>query len=188
MPPARSTGSAIPRVRQRPRSSRAARGSSGEARMTETSPRPNLPFKRSLWKVPGSSWSALLAVGRARRSVRGKLVGIVLLTTTMALLAAGTAMLTHDLNVYRASWASDLATEAGILALSTAPALAFDDHEAAERNLAALRARSSVLAAALYANDGSLYARYVRAGEAPPPPRAPPDLNGARVAGERAEF
>src|SRR4051812_32404788 len=76
-----------------------------------------------------------------RHSVRGKLVGIILLTTATVLLLSGAAMLVHDLSVYRTSWASDIATEASILALSTGPALAFDDHETAQRNLAALQAR-----------------------------------------------
>src|SRR4051794_25442545 len=101
-----------------------------------------------------------------RNSVRGKLVAIILLTTATVLLLSGAAMLIHDLSVYRTSWASDIATEASILALSTGPALAFDDRETAQRNLAALQARSAVLAAALYTPDRKLYAQYVKAGEA----------------------
>jgi two-component system, sensor histidine kinase len=103
---------------------------------------------------------------RVRRSVRGKLFGTVLLTTALALLVAGIAMLTHDLSVSRESWATDIATEANVLALSTAPALAFDDRAVAERNLAALQARRDILATALYRADGRLYADYVRPGAA----------------------
>jgi signal transduction histidine kinase/ActR/RegA family two-component response regulator len=121
-----------------------------------------------------------------RKSVRGKLVGIILLTTAIVLFLSGGAMLVHDLSVYRTSWAADVATEAGILALSTGPALAFDDHETAQRNLAALQARPAVLAAALYTPDRKLYAQYVKAGEAAPPPLSPGAL-GIVISGERVE-
>ncbi len=120
-----------------------------------------------------------------RHSVRGKLTAVVLLTTTIAVLVAGGAMLQYDLRVYRSSWVSDLGTQADILALSTAPALIFDDHEAALRNLNALRARPEVSAAALYLPDGSLYAQYTRSGAGPPqrlPAQAP---TAARITGER---
>jgi PAS domain S-box-containing protein len=101
-------------------------------------------------------------------SVRGNLTLVIMLTTAAALLTTGIALLRHDLTVYRQSLASDLGTEAQILALSTAPALAFDDQKRAERNLAALRAKPAVLIAAVYAANGSLYASFVREGAAAP--------------------
>jgi signal transduction histidine kinase/ActR/RegA family two-component response regulator len=111
---------------------------------------------------------------------------VVLVTTAIAIGLAGLAMLTHDLLVYRASWAADLSTEAAILALSTAPALEFDDHDLAERNVSALQARRGVLAAALYTANGDLYASYVR-GNAELPLQL---RNGEflRVHGDRAEL
>jgi PAS domain S-box-containing protein len=122
-----------------------------------------------------------------RRSVRGKLMGIVLLSTAIALLVAGIAMLVHDLTVYRQSWASDLASEAGILALSTAPALAFDDRATAQRNLRALQARENLQAAAVYMPNGRPYVTYVREGELPPPVELSPATIGTQIAGERVE-
>ncbi|MFL6578474.1 MAG: PAS domain-containing protein [Povalibacter sp.] len=124
---------------------------------------------------------------KMRRSVRGKLMGIVLLSTAIALLVAGLAMLAHDLTVYRQSWAADLASEAGILALSTAPALAFDDRATAERNLRALQARDNVQAAAVYTPNGRPYATYTRTGEIAPPYELPASLIGTQIAGERVE-
>ena len=122
-----------------------------------------------------------------RNSVRGKLVGIILLTTAIVLLLSGGAMLLHDLSVFRTSWASDIATEASILALSTGPALAFDDHETAQRNLAALQARKAVLAAALYTPDRKLYAQYVKPGEAAPEPLKESSTQDIVISGERVE-
>jgi PAS domain S-box-containing protein len=104
-----------------------------------------------------------------QRSIRRQLMTIVLVTTASALLVSGFALLIFDLNVYRQSWTADLSSEADILALSTAPALAFDDRAAAQRNLFALKVRPAVLAAAVYTNSGALYARFLRAGSVEPP-------------------
>lgn len=123
---------------------------------------------------------------RVRHSVRRKLFSTVLVTTAIALLVAGLAMLAHDLQVSRRAWAADMATEASILALSTAPALAFDDRAVAERNLSALQARHDILATALYRPDGRLYADYVRPAAVPLPVllRTP---EGTHVRGEQIE-
>jgi signal transduction histidine kinase len=132
-------------------------------------------------------WTRMSSFGMARRSVRGKVMSVVLLSTAIALLVAGGAMLTHDLSVYRHYWASDLATEAGIIASSSTPALAFDDHAAAERALRTLKARSEVLVAALYGADGQLYADYGRAADQSIPSHAP-SLSGLSVSGDRVEI
>jgi len=133
-----------------------------------------------------------LALERAPRTVRGKLLRVVMLTTLVALIIAGIAMLTSDLAAYRRSWASDLTTEADILALSTAPALSFDDHQLAEQDLMALRVRPGLRVAALYDDRGTLYAAYVAPGEGAPEaqigPRQLAALSGhARMFGERVD-
>ena len=133
--------------------------------------------------------TAALVAGRyAPRSVGGKIMVFVVLTTAIALLVAGIALVLHDLRENRAAWASDLATEGSILALSTAPALAFDDRQSAEQNLAALQVRPSVSAAALYTPDGHIYARYARSGELALPDRAPNAASGISIQGERVEL
>ena len=60
------------------------------------------------------------------RSIRYKIVMVVLATTTAALLVAGAAMMIYDLRSYQASWVNDLNTQAGILGRASAPALAFN--------------------------------------------------------------
>jgi PAS domain S-box-containing protein len=142
-------------------------------------------MNRRLWDRVISRWNPLPTAASARRSVRGKLMRVVLVTTAIAVTVAGIAMLTHDLTVYRQSWAVDLSNEADILALSTASALAFDDHVVAERNLSALRVRPRVKVAAIYSQSGSLYASYVR-GDDSAPSHAPP-IAGVHVSGRRIE-
>ncbi|MBW4052219.1 MAG: response regulator [Proteobacteria bacterium] len=124
----------------------------------------------------------------ARRSVRGKLMMVALITTGIALLVSSATLLTRDLHAYRTRLTVDLATEASILALSTGPALAFDDQAAADRNVKALSARPAVLAAAIYDGRGRLYASYVRAGSAQPSRTVPRIAGNVRVAAGRIEI
>jgi len=128
-------------------------------------------------------------LSRARRSVRGKLMSVIFVTTAAALVFAGFAMLVRDLTVYRHDWDNEIHSEAQIIALATAPALAFDDHKLATRNLGALRANAAVLTAALYRANGALYASYLRPGEAPPPQRlALPQRDRVHVSGQYLEL
>jgi two-component system, sensor histidine kinase len=110
-------------------------------------------------------------LGSARRSVYGKLMTVIFVTTAAALVFAGMAMMLRDLTVYRHDWNDEMDAEARIIALATAPALAFDDHNLAMRNLTALGANGAVLTAALYRPDGTLYAAYTRSGVIGPPAR-----------------
>ena len=67
----------------------------------------------------------LTAARRTRESVRGKLMRVVSLTTVIALLVAGSALLWHELTAYRHSWTSDLTTEAAILSIAMQTLQAF---------------------------------------------------------------
>jgi len=122
----------------------------------------------------------------ARRSLSGKLMVVMLVTTAIALASAGAALLYTDLRDNRAAWAEDLRTEAAILALGVTPALSFNDQGLAQRSLNALQARESIHAAALYEADGSLFVQYARAGQPAPPATRPPMPNnsGLRIDGE----
>ncbi|MGH8231305.1 MAG: ATP-binding protein [Steroidobacteraceae bacterium] len=143
---------------------------------------------RRLLQAARSLWAELTTVRRTRESVRGKLMWVVSLTTVSALLVAASALLWHDLTVYRHSWVSDLKTEAGILSIALTPALEFDDQGGAERNLVALQARPQLLAAALYLPNGDLYADFVRLGSVPPPLRLASSSAAVHISGQRVEL
>src|SRR4051812_26379069 len=117
----------------------------------------------------------------AARSVRSKMMRIAVITTAIALLAAGAGMLTHDLIAYRDSWVSDLDTQSSILATSTASALTTGERTVADRNVNAMRWRAAVLVAALYTSDGKLFASFVRPGEAAPPLQLQAVMRSSRV-------
>jgi PAS domain S-box-containing protein len=136
----------------------------------------------------GHVWRALAGLRRPRHSVSGRMMLVVLLTTVVALLVAGTALLVTDLRDSRQAWADDVATEAGILALSVAPAMSFDDRAAASRSLNALQAKPSIAIAALYSPRGDIYAYYVRSDDGSLPARLPNLGTEVHVNGDRVEL
>jgi signal transduction histidine kinase len=93
--------------------------------------------------------------GYGRGSLQARLVGVVLVTTLVALIVALGAM-----RAYHESWVDDMGAQAQLLGQTTATALAFDDSKVATSNLAVLRSRPQVRAAALYDAQGKLFASY----------------------------
>jgi signal transduction histidine kinase/ActR/RegA family two-component response regulator len=100
------------------------------------------------------------------RSLRTKVVAVVLLTTFVALVVSTVALLAYDAENYQTFLIDDARAQAEILARVNAPALAFNDPAAARSNLATLAFRSNFIAAAIYDADGELFATYSR-DEAP---------------------
>ena len=97
---------------------------------------------------------------RGVRSIRHKLNLILAATTVLALLLAGLALVVFDLRSQLLSMERELVTQADIMALVSAPALAFDDPKVAVENLSVLRAQPNVAAAALYGANGQLFASF----------------------------
>jgi signal transduction histidine kinase len=115
------------------------------------------------------------------RSFQRKLLMMVMAATLAALLVAIAAMVAYDLRLYHRSWVADLSTQAELLARTSAPALAFNDERAARENLALLRYRPEVHAAAIYDARGRLFASF-SAGEHGRFPELP-EADGYRIGG-----
>jgi signal transduction histidine kinase/ActR/RegA family two-component response regulator len=109
-----------------------------------------------------------------RRSLRAKIVSVVLWTTLVALAVSATALLLYETRNYGAFLVSDAMTQAEILADITAPALVFDDPAAAAANLKPLARRREIEAAAVYAKNGDTFATFSRTPEYVFPPLGPP--------------
>jgi signal transduction histidine kinase len=125
---------------------------------------------------------------RLRSSIRRKVMLLVLATTISALLLSAAGLVIYDLQSYEQSWTRDLGLQAEILARASAAALAFDDHEAAQKDLAIIRVRPNVLAAAIYTQKGELFATYVKAGEQAPQFPAAPLADGYRIHGDTLDI
>jgi signal transduction histidine kinase/ActR/RegA family two-component response regulator len=110
----------------------------------------------------------------ARRSLRAKVVIVVMLTTLAALAVSASALLVYETRTYSTFLLDDAGTLADLLADITAPALAFDDAAAAQTNLELLSSRQEVSAAAVYSANGELFARYARSPDESFPPLGPP--------------
>ncbi|MFC4932411.1 ATP-binding protein [Massilia sp. GCM10023247] len=97
-------------------------------------------------------------------SIRKKLVAVVMLTTLAAVLTSVGLIIAYDLRAFQRSLVNDLSTQAELVGHMSAAALAFDDPRLAGENLALLRTRPTVDAAAIYDERGRLYASYVASG------------------------
>jgi len=94
------------------------------------------------------------------KSLRLKLLAVVLLTTLVAVGIALAAMVAYGLLAYHKTWLTDVETQAELLGQTTAPALTFDDAKVARENLNLLRLRPQIRAAAVYDARGALFATY----------------------------
>ncbi|HEY1231578.1 MAG TPA: ATP-binding protein, partial [Ramlibacter sp.] len=100
-----------------------------------------------------------------QRSIRTKLVTIVMSTTLASLAVSVGTVVAYDLRGYQRALLNDLSTQAELVGHMTSAALSFDDPRLARENLAMLRSRPTVRAAAIYDQGGSLFASYLAPGE-----------------------
>ncbi|MEH6437006.1 ATP-binding protein [Massilia sp. DD77] len=103
-----------------------------------------------------------------QRSIRRKLAQAVMATTFVALLVSIAIVVGYDLRSYHRALVNDLTTQAELVGHMTSAALTFDDPRLANENLALLRTRPLVRAAAIYDAGGELFASYAAAGEGRP--------------------
>ena len=94
------------------------------------------------------------------RSLRQKLLLMVMLVNLCTLLAAGLALLYHDLLDTRAKTAAELVALANVLGQGSVSALEFADPKVAADNLAQLRAAPDIVAGAIFTAQGRLFASY----------------------------
>lgn len=94
--------------------------------------------------------------------IRGKLMSVTALTIAIALLLAGTTVIVYDSLIYKTQKAREISVQAKILAASVVASLEFKDTKAGQEYLNALEANSEIMAAGVYAADGSVFASYSR--------------------------
>jgi signal transduction histidine kinase/CheY-like chemotaxis protein len=106
-------------------------------------------------------------------SIKRKMIGIIMATSTVALMLACSTFLAYELVTYRSTVTQQLTTLAQIVAESSTAALAFDDRRAARETLAALRAEPNLVAACIYTKNGQPFATFLRDGSRRDLPRHP---------------
>ncbi len=96
------------------------------------------------------------------QSISDKFMRMTMLVSGVALLLAYVSFLVYDLYSLRQELISSMATEANIMGANSVTALLFDDKQAAENTLSALRNAPQVRSALILRADGSEFARYLR--------------------------
>jgi signal transduction histidine kinase len=99
------------------------------------------------------------------RSLRQKLLGVVLLATLAALLVSVGSLIAYDLRAYHTNVLADMDTQSELIGHMTAAALSFDDQRLAHENLGMLRLQPRINAGVIYNNRGRLFARYLAPGQ-----------------------
>ncbi|MGB4782922.1 ATP-binding protein [Candidatus Methylomirabilis sp.] len=94
--------------------------------------------------------------------IQKKLRRITMLTTSVALLLTGVALIVYELVVYRSVMTRELVSLADVIGANSAAALTFNDPKAAEETLSALRKDSRITLAAIYTKEGKVFAAYRR--------------------------
>lgn len=116
-----------------------------------------------------------------RNSIHQKLLLVVLSTAALALLFTGAAMLYYDLRSFRQNWVSDLTAQAEIVGIAAGPALEFQDPGTAQDYLEALKGKPTIIGAAIYTANGTLFASYRADGQRATAFPAIPEIEGYKV-------
>lgn len=85
-----------------------------------------------------------------------------MLTTSVALLLTGVALIAYELVAYRSVMTRELMSLADVIGANSAAALTFNDPRAAEETLSALRKDSRITLAAIYTKQGNVFATHRR--------------------------
>jgi signal transduction histidine kinase/ActR/RegA family two-component response regulator len=101
---------------------------------------------------------------RSSQPIRRKLMAMMLLTSAAAIVLTCSAFVAYELITARRQSQVQTATLARIVAANSTAALAFRDEQDASEVLGALKTEPNVLAAALYDEQGSIFASYTAKG------------------------
>jgi diguanylate cyclase (GGDEF)-like protein/PAS domain S-box-containing protein len=130
---------------------------------------------------PGGAPGRYMKVKRSLRnsSIRVKLLLLMALNSSFALLLAGISFLGYQAIQYRNTAARELITLADIVGANNTAALSFVDERAANETLTALRGDRRIVGAGVYDKRNRLFATYQNAGALSVPAPAQPRPNGA---------
>jgi signal transduction histidine kinase/DNA-binding response OmpR family regulator len=95
-------------------------------------------------------------------SIARRLTWMNMLVSAAALLLACAAFIAYDMVTFRQTIVRNLSTQAQIIGANSASALLFNDPQAAETTLSALKAAPDILSAVIYMQDGQPLASYSR--------------------------
>ncbi len=92
--------------------------------------------------------------------IKRKVIGVIMLTSTIALLVTAVVFMAYDFVSYRQMLVRQVNAAADITANANTAAVAFQDELVAQQSLNALRSEPTVANAAFYDSEGTLFVRY----------------------------
>ena len=95
-------------------------------------------------------------------AIRSKLIIILMVSSTSALILAGSVLVIHDRAITRDSMVRELQVLANVTALNSTAALSFNSRQDAFETLSALRVEKHILSAKVFDTQGKLFAEYIR--------------------------
>src|SRR5688572_6848945 len=92
--------------------------------------------------------------------IQRKLMRVILLTSIAVLFLTCSSFFAYEFVTFRQTSVRELSTLGQIIAANSTAALAFDDTEAANEILSAIKAEPHIVEACLYDADGNLFSKY----------------------------
>jgi signal transduction histidine kinase/DNA-binding response OmpR family regulator len=105
------------------------------------------------------------------QTIKRKIVTIVMVTAGAALLLACGGFAIYETIAVRQSKLKEMMLVGDLIAANSAPGLSFNDPQASEETLAALKTSPHVIAATVYDKNGKAFATYLRPGASSTPAR-----------------
>lgn len=105
-------------------------------------------------------------------SIKWKLVTITMLASGVVLVLGGLGIIIESNFTLEKAMVRDLSVLAQVIGTNSTAALVFKDPDSAEKTLSALSVKSHIIAAAIYTEEGEIFATYLRqpfSGRVPPP-------------------
>src|SRR5688500_13859885 len=93
-------------------------------------------------------------------SIQQKIMKVIMLTSSIVLIMTCAAFFVYEYITAREMMRRQISTLSQIVATNSTAALAFDNQQDAEEILQALKAEQNISAAALYDENGNLFAKY----------------------------
>jgi len=106
-------------------------------------------------------------------SLSHKLLTVIMVTCSGALILACAVIVLYDLLQYRQDMSEELSVQADIIGANSTMALAQHNPALAHQTLQALRYQPSITKATIYTKDGTIFATYMPGLESPPPSMFP---------------
>jgi len=94
------------------------------------------------------------------KSIKRKLIGIIMLTSAITILVVCGAFLAYELGTFRSTLSADMLILSEVIGDNSTATLIFDNRDEASQILSSLKAEKHIVAASIFLPDGEVFAEY----------------------------